>query len=499
MLVCKVSEIGDLVVKSISEKGNCLKVVFRYPIIANHLSIFSTLTRNKSDLVYLQHMTLNRVTLTVGGYDTGDGFQYTIGGIGNPNVGKRIHVDGSKYPVKLKNSEMVSEMSFSFLEKEKRTRARRFRIRFVNNFMEVRPRPSISVTKELVSLLKETITPTSRVFLASAREKLRSAKVDFVRGSYRTAIHNVYYAVYNAVKSLQTRGGKRLFLEHENVARTLEQILVEIQEKEGKFQELNLDEFSSIIEDARELRELADYGVGFEAGGSEILIAHMLSKAEALITITEYVLDKAVAEINGKTVLHFPQEQDESSFPSHLVERIDLENDLLINSMLVLSDDFNSTVFAYQLLSENDVYYTKASEYFFNGEYFAKYHSGCFSYRRRPGKGYIRLSRETVKKWSAVVKPRELEDLGTCKDNVVQRLPIFFKDRFLEMYAFPDGRFYVLSKIKGSGLDQQLESFQHLDRKISRIISKKWPDYSIMYLPLQVLHRKSGVVGARSS
>jgi len=270
----------------------------------------------------------------------------------------------------------------------------------------------------------------------------------------------------------------------------LEQILNEIREKENKFRELNLDEYTSIIEETFELRELADYGVAFEAGGNEKQIAQILSKAEELITITEYILDKAMVTENGKAVLHFPREQEDHYLPSDLFEDLSLDGNSIIKSMLVLANDFDATIFAYRLLSERNVYFTKSPPYFFQGGTFAKYKNGHFSYQDRPAKGFIELSKETVKKWSMLVKPKKLGDIGTCRENVTQYLPIFFQDCFLDLLVLPDGRLYLSSSLNEQCFQSQLKAFKAIEQVIKKILEKHWSDYSVLSAPIEILSQK---------
>lgn len=487
----------DLLVESISEKRGYVKIVFRFPIVFDHARIFSILTREGPKHKYLQNVKLDRVTVTIGGYDTGYGFQQTIRGIDNPNTGQRTYLEGTKYPAKLNRDQMVSELSFSFIEGRKK-----FRIRFVNDFVEIRPKPSSSVVNELISLLKESFVSNPRIFLSSAKEKLRSAKVDFLRGRYRSAVHNIYYAIFNAISSLQATEKEEFYLEHGKISETLEQIFGKIQQGtttskilgRTHFQRLNLDEYLAVVEEARDLRNLADYKVKFEAGGKEQHLAELLSKAEELVAISHYVVDESMFTEYGKIVLHFPREQEEIPLPSDLIDYINRpmlrEEDLIVKSLLISTDDFNATVFAYCLLSRNDVYYTKFSSYFFQGGHFMKYENGTYHHQRAPESGFIELSSKTVKKWSATIKPENLERLGTSKQNATQRLCLFFDGCFLEMHIFPDGRIYMFSPLDDTRFHSQTNAFRNMERVIKKIVSKNWPDYSILSSAIEILQRE---------
>jgi len=483
--------VQDLLVEEIIDNDDYVRIVFRYSIIHDHAEIFNILTKEKPKVRHLQTLKLERVTLTIGGYDTGYGFQYTIGGTANPHAGKRIYLKGSEYPVKLEEDTMISELNFSFLEKEKERQVKKFRIRIVNDLLEIRPKPSSAVTKELVSLIKRALTSNSRVLLSSAKEKLRSAEIDFLRGRYRAAMHNIYYAMYNAIKSLQVEEGKKHFLSHRKVGKELEEILSNIQRRESRFQRLNLDEYLSVVEEARELRELADYGIEFEAGGNEKKIAQLLSTAEELVTISQYVLGKGIFMRFGKPVLHFPSAQGECPLPRDLLDILDFKGDIIMRSLIVLTKDFNATVFAYRLLSKNEIYFTDSSSYFFQGGHFARYKNGNYEYSSSAKKGFIELSRENVKKWSKMIKPNALEDLATCKENVTQSLCLFFDDCFLEIYVFPDGRIYLFSLLDEARLHLQLKAFRNIGIVIQKIVSKNWSDYSVLSSPIEIVQKEN--------
>ena len=68
--------------------------------------------------------------------------------------------------------------------------------------------------------------------------------------------------------------------------------------------------------------------------------------------------------------------------------------------MLIITEEFDATIFSYKLLSENSLYYTEDSEYFFKGGSFGKLDNGVLTYQDEPEKGFLELTRENVEKWS---------------------------------------------------------------------------------------------------
>jgi uncharacterized protein (UPF0332 family) len=329
------------------------------------------------------------------------------------------------------------------------------------------------------------------VFLSSAHEKIRAAKSDFLKGRYREAMHNIYYAMHNATKSLQARRGEGTFLDHKNIGKNIGRVLGLLQQESANFQRLNLDEYSSIAEEARRFRELADYGIGFEAGGSEKQLSRMLYEAEELATISDYVINKWTTKTNGKLNLHFPREQEETFLLNESLDEVHPGNYFVVRSLLVLTDNFNVTVFAYRLLCERDLYYTDMSPYFFQGGHYAKYENGTLTYQEEPEKGFVELTRENIKQWSSIVKPRALEDLATSKEDKIQDLRLFFRDCFLELYILPDGRFYLISQLDDHNLHSLLLAFEGFERIIKKHIEKDYPINSVMSLPTEILKKKT--------
>jgi len=216
----------------------------------------------------------------------------------------------------------------------------------------------------------------------------------------------------------------------------------------------------------------------------------MLSKAEELVTISDYIINEWIRTTNGKLNLHLPTEQEETSFLDDLLGESYTE-DYLIRSMLVLTEAFHATTFAYQLLSESNLYYTDVSGESFHGEYYAHFEDGKFSYWMRPKKGFIQLIKENVGKWSTLIKPHALKVLATSKENKIQRLRLFFEDYFIELYIFPDGRFYFFSAIDENNLKAQLDAFNNFEKLITELIDNNYPDHSITFLPIEIRKKRA--------
>lgn len=116
----------------------------------------------RAEPTYMGNLTFDRVTLAIGGYDTGFGFQYSIYGIGNPDVGKRIIIDGSEYPTAtgLQEGTMVSELSFSFVEKSARAfieKGARIYISWDDSILGTRNDPAIKCLLQHLIIEKQTV------------------------------------------------------------------------------------------------------------------------------------------------------------------------------------------------------------------------------------------------------------------------------------------------------------------------------------------------------
>jgi uncharacterized protein (UPF0332 family) len=476
---------GSLVL-NILNKDDYTKILFRQPIIFEYEAIYKAFTKTKTEFTSFQDLRFEQLTLTLGGYDTGFGFQYTINGISNPDKGKRTYVKND-FPSTLKQDEVVSEIGFVFFEKSKHQRQTKFRMRFVYNFLEIRPTPSRAITVEILECLKQAILTNESVFLSSAKEKVRSAKINFLKGYYRESMHNIYYAMLNATQALQAKEGLGTRFEHSKLSKNIDEALCRIQQTSTDFQKLNRDIYSKIAEEARELRELADYGIGFEAGGSEKRLAQMLSKAEELVTISDYAINKKMVTRNNRINLHYPREQEESLILSDFGE---YDTDFLFQSMLIITAEFDATIFSYKLLSENSLYYTEDSENFFKGGSFGKLDNGVLKYRDKPENGFLELTRENVEKWSKIMKPNHLEFLATTKEDSIQRLNLFYKGYFFSLFVFPDGRLYFFSRIDGTHFNKQLSVSNDFENLLKKIVETEYKTSSIFSLQKEVIRKK---------
>jgi hypothetical protein len=214
----------------------------------------------------------------------------------------------------------------------------------------------------------------------------------------------------------------------------------------------------------------------------------MISKTEDLVTIGEYLArESGIFTRNGMIVLHLPQEQEEIPIPNDLIERARPKEDSIVVSFIVSSDSFDSTIFAYRLLSDRNVYYTETEACFFRGGTFGKYEKGHLTYTTEPERGFIELSKKNVKKWSRITKNHRLQDLATCKENVIQDISIFFAGHFFEIFAYPDGRLFLFSPLENRSLKKLLQSFHKIEELIKKTLSKDCEDYSILSSPVNIL------------
>lgn len=285
---------------------------------------------------------------------------------------------------------------------------------------------------------------------------------------------------------VQTNERKETRFDHSKIGKTIDESLYQIQQTSVHFQRLNRDTYSSIAEEARDLRELADYGVGFEAGGSEIKLAQMLSKVEELVTISDYTINKWIAKNDGKVDLHSSPKQEELPLVEDLIDK---EENLLLQSLLIVTPDFNARIFAYKLLSEKNIYYTKFAANCFKAGLFARYSNGSFTRAFRPKRGFVELTKENISKWSDLIKPQKLNDLATANEDEIQKLNIFYYGFYFSLYIFPDGCLYFFTPIDEKGFEQQLSCLSSFETLIRKTMEKEYDNSSVFSLPCEVIKK----------
>ncbi len=125
----------------------------------------------------------------------------------------------------------------------------------------------------------------AELLIEEAESKIGSAKILYENGRYGDAISRAYYSMHYAARALLST--KNIFPKtHKGVIAQLGLEFV----KEGIIEEYHLKAMST----AREIREKADYGIGYEFTGEE---------AENVIEYAERFLEKtkkAIQEILGK-------------------------------------------------------------------------------------------------------------------------------------------------------------------------------------------------------
>jgi hypothetical protein len=189
---------------------------------------------------------------------------------------------------------------------------------------------------------------------------------------------------------------------------------------------------------------------------------------------------------HNKINLHHPREQEESLI---LGDSLDSGTDFLFQSMLIIAEEFDATVFTYKLLSENNLYFTELSEYFFRGGSFGKLYNGVLTYQDKPEEGFVELTKENVKNWSEIVKPGHLEFLATTKEDRIQSLNLFYKGYFFSLYVFPDGRLYFFSRIDGTHFNQQLSISTDFESLLKKIAETEYVMSSIFSLQKEVVRK----------
>lgn len=486
---------GDqYLVKEILQKKDSVKIVFRHFIVFEHDKIADTLLSPNFAISVSGTIKMKKFAVTTGGFETRDGFQYTVYGFFNPQAERRIEYDATNYPVKLKEDELVSEMQFVYS-----TRSNIYSIILSSDYLEIKPKPPTQIVKTYIRALKESLTESPHIFLQSAEEKLKSAMLNFSEGRYRSVPHDAYYALHNVVQSIAVQSGMDSKIGHDaKTQKILSKILYQIasgnhiafrkydvwKKHKCDFQLIDSQRYSNIARDLYEMRRLADYTPVYEIAEFITKLSDLMLKVEELLNLAHYVEEGSIAFADGRLVRIFHEERELEPYPDEMfrIQRLEKGGCRFLQKGLILAENFDLNKFLVKFLSLTDIYYVRFSPSRLSRRLYVKYEkrgtkrkfSITFSKKLAMEHSYMPLTIETVKKWSQIIKPDEIKLLKLKK--VFDPRKVVFSDGkyFFELYILPDGRFYMISPLDEQKPNDQIAAILKLREVIAKTISSIW-------------------------
>ena len=485
------------IIDRVEENQESVSIFFNYEVIFDHAKIVDAF-RTKGQTF------LEKFTVTIGGYKTPSGFQYTIRGFDNPSRGTAYEKTGQDYPIDLPEGHIISELIFSHTMGKVK-----YCVKIVADLMHIQPRPNRDLVDKYIRILKDALTTSHLVYLQNAKEVLISAKTEFLKGAYHSCAHNIYYSLFNIIKALAVREGRKGKIPHGGAA---EEILRELVKgiKDGTysalsrndsddrkaFQNLDVERYIGAVRDAYRIRQTTDYTSSFEAGAAREEMSKLISITEELVTISDYVLNgfTRTSSKSKQLILHSPYQDEDKMYPSDLLENEFIrlrENKLLLTGFI--SGDFNANEFAYSFLLRKRILFTDVTPSK-NSHLFAKYENGrklfeisSIKTKPQPADGYIHLIGKNVAKWSAIIKPHKLKELSHTK-NDLQVLDFLYSKYFYSLHILPDGRLYLMSDINGRNFGKQLSATERLKDILVKSIPNKWKNQSsVLFSPINIV------------
>lgn len=486
---------GDqYLVEEILTKKDSTKIVFRYFTVFDHKRIADALLDPNFAKSVSGTIKIEKFTVTTGGFETTDGFQYTVFGFFNPQAGRKIEYDGTSYPVKLREDELVSEMRFVHSKN-----GRIYLVVLFSNYLEIKPKPPTQIVKAYIRALKQSLTESPRIFLKSAEEKIESAMLNFTEGRYRSVPHEAYYALYNIVQSLAVQSGMSSNIGHDaTTQKILSKIMYQIasgnhitfrksdvwKKHKCDFKLIDPQRYSKIVIDLYEMRSLADYTSIYEIGEFTSKLSALLLKVEELLNLCHYMEEGSIAFADGRLVRIFREERELEPYPNEMFsgQRLEKGECRILQKGLILAENFDPKEFLLKFLSRTDIYYVRFLPPRPGERLYVKYEkrgskrkfSATFSTKFAVEHNYIPLTIETVKKWSRIIKPDEIR-LLRLKTEIYSRRLVFSDGKFFfELYIFPDGRFYMLSSVNDQKTSDQIAAMLRLREVIAKTVSSVW-------------------------
>lgn len=488
-----------------------VKIVFKPLIIFDHERIVNLLTNPAFSKSFSGRIDLKDFTVTTGGYDTERGFQYTVYGWFNSQVGKRVLHRGSEYPVQLSEGEYISKMQFDLV-----TKTRSFLVTISSHFMEIRPKPSSELVKSFIRKMKESLTESHTVFLKSARVKLNSAVLDFLGGRYRSVPHSIYYAVYDVVKALSIMSGMDSNIKHDKKAQErLTAVLSQVssgkhkkfresdvwREDKGLFKKIDLERYSRLILDLYEMRRMADYEKSFEIREFVPELSNLLLKAEELFGLTTYMEERSLV-VGGrgrdeKIVLIFPQDRElspdpYSSFGRYPPTKGEVE---MLKEGMILAENFDLSKFLARFLRRKNILYSPFSSPRSWRRSFVKCekNNGKWTFSETCDEehakehGYIPYTIDGMKEISKLTKADEIAFLDSNEMIGARACTFSTRGHFFELYILSDGRFCISSRLTDQKTAEQVDATLKIAEMLAKDMAKQWPDCSsIAFSPISL-------------
>jgi len=488
------SHTDEFIVENKLCEKDCCKILFKSYIVFGHREIVRKFLDPNFAKSVGGTVTLKDFVVTVGGFETMDGFQHTA--FFSPQAGKRTEHSGTEYPIKLASDECISKLDFVLIAP-----AKSYSFIVSSNCLEIRPKPSRQIVRICIRGLKEAFAESPRVFLQSAETKFASGLIDFLGGRYRSVPHNIYYATHDLVKCLSVLSGMDSDVGHDKkTQKRLTDLLNQIasgkhkelakslrwKEEEGHFRLISPRRYSKLVTDLYEMRSMADYNMAFEIGEFIPELSNLMLRVEELFTLVMYVESASVATTNGTLVQIFQPERELEPFGNLVFHRPERNAHWILQKGLILAESFDLNKFLAELLRKRDIYYSPFRPGSSRRRLYVKCekksgtwtHSLTFSEEIAKEGNYVPYTIEAVKKLSRMTKADELRSLE--KNQMLKARSVTFSDgKYLfELYVSSDGRFHLFSCLEERNATDQMSAVLRLREMMAKVVSSLWKHQS---------------------
>lgn len=124
-------------IEEVSEEKYRVKIVFRNFIFPDHKTIIETFLSSDFAKSVSGTVAMKKFSVTTGGFQTRHGFQLTLYGAFSPKAVKSVEYDAAKYPVQLKEGELVSEVQFIYRAEGNKI----YLVKMSSDSLEIEPKP----------------------------------------------------------------------------------------------------------------------------------------------------------------------------------------------------------------------------------------------------------------------------------------------------------------------------------------------------------------------